>query len=411
MATEIIDYENWLPETGFLRAYCEWTKDHEGPLRFQFFTGLTILAAMIGRRYWIDKGYYRIFPNLFVLFVAPTGICRKSTTARIGMSLLQKTDLRILSNKITPEELIYRLETARVTGSQVQKHSEGLLYASELTVLLGKQSYNEGLIDLLTDFADAPDSWSYSTRGGGKVELHNVCLTLLACSTPEWLGEAIPQRAYTGGFLARILFIAQENTSRNFPLPMLQDPAIAKQLREFLIVVRKTTGEFKFSEDGLAWYEEWYRQNRDASDFEDLRLNGYYERRPDHLLRVAMLLVISEQLPLALTAEVLARAFAILQAVEPQMPLALKQINLSAAGRENLRVLSIISAAKERITHADLMRLAMGHMSRRTVEESIAGLKEAGKITEFISPLGRVYSVRTQTTPSPNGTPDEDKIQ
>src|SRR5580765_1351277 len=270
---DIIDYEPWLPETGYLRKYCEWTASHEGPLRFQFWTGLTILSASVGRRYWINKGYYKVYPNLYTVLVAPTGACRKSFTTRIGTEMLHGSSVRILSTKITPEELIYRLETARVTGSKTQKNSEAFLYSSELTVLLGKQSYNEGLIDLLTDFADAPDSWSYATRGGGKVELLNVCLVLLACSTAEWLGEAIPQRAYTGGFLARIIFVVQEQTLRNYPLPVEQDETLREELKRFLTAVRQTGGAFVFTPDGLAWYEAWYRRNRDTTDFEDLRLN------------------------------------------------------------------------------------------------------------------------------------------
>lgn len=411
--SDIIDMEEWAPRTGFLGAYLEWTKNHEGPLRFQYFTALTILAGMVGRRFYINKGYYKIYPNLYTLLVAPTGICRKSTTTKIGLSLMQRTDVRVLSNKITPEELIFRLETVR--GTKKEKPSEGFLYASELTVLLGKQSYNEGLIDILTDWADAPDSWSYATRGGGKIELTNICLVLLACSTPEWLGEAIPSRAYTGGFLARILFVAQDQTSRNFPLPMLQDEAMRDQLRQFLIQVRQTSGEFTFSQDGLAFYKRWYEENRDANDFEDLRLNGYYERRPDHILRVAMLMAIAEQLPLELTADLLRRAFAVLQAIEPSMPQALKQINLSAAGRENMRLLNIITSAKEHVPYADLMRAAMMFMSSRMVDETIRSLVASGKVVEFITPRGRVYGLRREGAPSdnglPSGIPEGDKIQ
>ena len=402
---ELIDYEPWLPNDGFLRRYCDWTAGHEGPLRFHFWTAATLLSAAIGRRYYVDKGYYKVYPNLYTLLVAPTGKCRKTSSTRVGMELLARSDVRILSTKITPEELIYRLESTRVAGSKALKNAEGFLYASELTVFLGKQTYNEGLIDLLTDFADAPGSWSYASRGGGKVELQNVCLVLLACSTAEWLGEAIPQRAYTGGFLARIIFVVQQQTSRYYPLPMAQDEALREKLKLFLSRIRETTGEFTFTADGLAWYERWYRENRDTTDFEDLRLNGYYERRPDHALRVAMLLAIAEQLPLELTAELLDRAVQILMAIEPDMPAALQQINLSSAGRESLRLLQIITAAKEYIAHADLVRAAMTFMSARLVEESIMNLKAANKITELITPMGRAYALRDNGTP-----PAEDEI-
>lgn len=402
----IPDIEPWLPEGGFLRRYCEWTSGQEGPLRFQFWTALSMLSAAVGRRYWIDKGYFRVFPNLYVLLVAPTGKCRKSTTAKIGLSLLNNTDVRIVANKITPEELIFTLQAANFAKDKRMRNAEALLFTSELTVLLGRQSYNEGLIDLLTDWADAPDTWSYASRGGGKVELHNVGLTLLACSTADWLGDAIPQRAYSGGFLARIVFIVQEDTSRVIAIPPKRDPSWREALHSFLLRLRHSSGEFHFTDEGLEWYNAWYASTRGVTDHEDLRLNGYYERRPDHLLRVAMLLALSEQTVLELTPSLMTRAALILEAVEPTMSLALKRVNLSQAGRESLRLIDIIGSAKDELSHPELLRMATPFMSMRIFEDTIRGLKESNKVLEYVTPMGRFYRL----APEGNGAPQGDEI-
>jgi hypothetical protein len=298
--------------------------------------------------------------------------------------------MRILASKFTPEDLISRLETIDVRGTVVKKSAEGFMYASELTVLLSKQKYNDGLIDLLTDFADAPDSWSYSTKGGGKIELYNVLLVMLACSTSEWLGDAIPQRAFGGGFLARIIFIVQDQTKRFFDIPEEQDEGIKNELISFLQKVRSTTGIFGFAESGREYYRQWYVTNRDAVG--DLRLNGYTERRPDHLLRVAMLLSISEEGDLLLSEDVLRRAESILLAVEPSMGDALNEVNSSSSGRDTIRVYKLIVQHDTGVSREALTNSCLQFMQPKLIDETIKGLVTAGKITERITPIGKYYT-------------------
>ena len=108
MVIDIPDWDDWMPERGFLNRYLEYTKNHEGPAVFQFWTGLTVLSAVIGRRYGVSKGFYNVYPNLYTLLIAPTGKCRKTTTSRIGVSLLDALDVRKMSTKFSPEDLIHR---------------------------------------------------------------------------------------------------------------------------------------------------------------------------------------------------------------------------------------------------------------------------------------------------------------
>jgi len=391
MIVDIPDWDDWMPEHGFLNRYLEYTKNHEGPAVFQFWTGLTILSAVIGRRYGVSKGFYNVYPNLYTLLIAPTGKCRKTTTSKIGVSLLDDIDVRKMSTKFSPEDLIHRL-LLRDEDEVAVPLTEALIYTPELTVMLNKTHYTEGMVDLLTDLADAPDYWSYSTRKGGKVELRNVCLTLLACSTSEWLGDAIPQRAFGGGFLARIVFVVQSASRRFFAIPKAQDPAIRAELVAFLAKVREQEGTFAFSEEGLAWYEEWYRLNRDVGG--DLRLNGYYERKPDHLLRVAMLLAISEEAPPELTPQLLERSAATLDAIEPSMSAALKEINVSSSGRDSNRVFNLVNEARDKLSYEEIVGEMMAYMNSRAIDEALKALVMSQRIDEYITPIGRKYGKR-----------------
>lgn len=396
---EFIDDAEWLPKTGFLRRYMQWTKTQESPAVFHFWTALTVLAAAVSRRWFTNKGFYNVYCPLYTLLIAPTGRCRKSRCTAIGMSLIDSLDLRRISTKITPEALVHVLRSIHVAtngngnggGVTISHKAEGFIYASELTVFLGKQSYNEGLIDLLTDLADAPSYWSNTTKGMGRQELRNVALTLLACSTAEWLGDAIPQRAFGGGFLGRIIFVCQQQTPRFFALPRAQDPSIKAELVAFLDKVRHSSGEYVFTPDGEQWHEEWYKANRDKVG--DLRLNGYYERKPEHLLRVAMLMGIAEEAPPLFTPELLGRAADVLSAIEPGMSDAMREINITAHGRDSNRVLSAIGSQRHGCSYEDVVKQVLPFMSSRICDEVLKGLVVSGRVIQTTTISGRHYRI------------------
>lgn len=394
---DLIDDTDWTAKRGFLRRYLEFTANSEGPLVFQYWTALTILSAVAGRRFSISKGHYNVYPNLYTILIAPSGACRKTRTSALGVSLLDGIDVRRLSNKITPEALIHNLRGAEIVqdedGPRLRSAAEGFLYASELGVLLSKAVYSEGTIELLTDWADCPDHWSYTTRKGGTIELDNVSLTLLGAIPAEHLGDALPSRVFGGGFLARILFVVQQTTPRYFPIPDPQDPVIKAQLQGFLTHLRQRAGVFVFSQDGRAWYEEWYRENRDVMG--DLRLNGYYERKPDHLLRIAMLLALAEELPLDLTPELLARATATLSAIEPDMASAMKEINTTQAGKDLARVMRLFEGAPGPLSYDKVLDLLLPFMNQKSVDEALRALTQAQRLDKYISPTGDLYGRRT----------------
>src|SRR5882762_4893438 len=102
------------PYDSFLDLYMEYTQLQESPERFHLWTGITILAAAMGRKCYLDKGYYRLYPNLFVILVAGSAKCRKSTGVNIGIDLVKALlpdipSIKVISGKITPERFINEL--------------------------------------------------------------------------------------------------------------------------------------------------------------------------------------------------------------------------------------------------------------------------------------------------------------
>lgn len=285
----------------FLDLYLRYTLGQESPEAFHLWVGVSILAAALGRKVYIDRGYYKLYPNIFCILVAGSARCRKSTAINIGIRLLQGIETtRVVAGKITPEKFLEEL----ANGVEVTPGKEGeapqykapatLVHSSELSVLLTKQSYGEPLIHLLTDLFDCPDKWEYKTKHKGTSTLHQVFLSILAATTPDGVAKGIPESALHEGFASRVLFCYQADTPRRNPFPVLtaEELSMYIRLRDILRERAKLEGEVKLSQNAMEWFHEWYQEFM-ADVAPERRLEGMYGRKHDHLLRIGMVLAAS----------------------------------------------------------------------------------------------------------------------
>ena len=134
--------------TNWIDSYVQFTRHDEAPERFHRWTAIMVLSAAVNRNCWMDRGYYKTFPNLYILFVGPSGV-GKSSSSGIGVELIRESTLKlnIYKDSITPPALIDFMSRAvinmEVEGKVIQK-TPLLLYASELGNLLICTNGSEG---------------------------------------------------------------------------------------------------------------------------------------------------------------------------------------------------------------------------------------------------------------------------
>src|SRR5258707_966526 len=203
-----------VPPGGFYDRYCTFTERSEAPLAYHLFCALVAIGATMGRRVWFDMGIYQLFPNLSVIVLGPSGI-KKTSAANISLGILQFIDqVKVYSEKLTPEQLV----------ESMKETAQGLVYAPEMAVFLGRQRYMEGIIPLLTRLMDCPTVWSSETIGRGKSTLHDVAISSLMCSTPDWFISNMPEDIFGGGFIARNIMVVQWDSPRDEDIPRAEDP-------------------------------------------------------------------------------------------------------------------------------------------------------------------------------------------
>jgi len=383
-----VEFDALVPETGYIRDYIEWTRNTEPPTVFHFFVAAVTLGATLGRAVSFDKGAYSVFPNLSVMIIAPSGKCRKTSACNLGTSIYVKGGGTLLADKATPEAFVDALKD----GAQ----AIGLIYAPELAVFLGKQKYQEGMIPLLTALLDCPKEWTSRTLGRGETSLSNVALSALMCSTLDWMQTGIPRDAFGGGFMSRFLFCVQESTPRSFPLPPSLSEATKKALTLRMQKLRLRKGVCTFTPEAREWYLSWYGSRQSMSI--DKQYAGYFERKPDHIIRVAMILKVSE-MPTAsqdytLSLDHLQRANDILGWLEERLPSTFDEMTASAAGEDQTRILRQLRSNGGMMEHSLLLRRNSSKLNAETFKRAVATLKEA-KLIEWDAGA-RTYYLTTE---------------
>jgi len=377
-------FEELIPARGWLRKYYEYTLGSEPPAVFHFMCALTVLGASLERGVYFDKGFYRVYPNMATVLIAPTGRCRKTSATNIALSLARAVEVNVLSERITPEAL--------VTGLGGRDTSTGLVYAPELAVFLGRSKYLEGMVPLLTSLFDCPDTWKSTTIGRGASKLDQVALSLLGASTLEWFIEALPREAFSGGFMARLLFVVQEDTDREFAIPEKGLGHLWERLREQLEVIRGLRGEVVMHPDARKWYLSWYSKHH-KSPIVDEKFAGYHERKPDHLLRIAYLLRVAETKTLTLHQSDLEHALHILDWMEASLPRVFAGVAATPVGAAHQRILGQLRKAGGKLSHSTLLRKNQHAMNARAFYEAITTLIESESVRRIKTATEHSYEL------------------
>jgi len=374
-----VEFDPLVPTGGWIGDYIDWTRQTEPPTIFHFFVAAAVVGATLGRNVYFNKGAYKVYPNLCVVIVAPTGRCRKTSACNMGTSLYVRAGGTFIADKTTPEALVDALKTTQ--------SATGLIYAPELAVFLGKQKYQEGMIPLLTSLFDCPDEWTSKTVGRGETTLTNVALSALLCSTIDWIQTAIPKDAFGGGFMSRFLFVVQETTSRSFPLPPARSEERKKELVARLLKLRNLKGEFRMTDAATLWYVRWYRSR--PSSHADKQYAGYFERKPDHMLRIAMVLIAARSDTLIIDEPDLQQAERILHWMEAWLPATFDEMTSSGAGDDHARILRILKQSGGSMEHSKLLRRMSSRLTAEQFKRSVSTLREA-KMIEWDA-IGKTY--------------------
>lgn len=315
----------FLPEEGWLGEYIRFGDGLEACPRFRFFSACCVIGAALNNKVWIQRGdeglLPKLFPNPWVVLLSPPQRGHKTSTINMAVNCLTQAfdDVRILSDKITPEAVVNALAMPQHPKEVIRigpRDATGLIKAPELSVFFGKQQYNVGLVSLITDIYDYRETWQSETIGRGKNTLKNNCISILGGSTPNWLQQMLPQDAFTGGFMSRFILVEMPpNWYKRVPHPKKVQGASWKHLVEEMKKFREYKGKIEWTQESKDVYEKYYRSFTPTGD---VQLDAYRERETEQILKIAILIDL-DQGRFELTGESLIVARNLLRSLEDEI--------------------------------------------------------------------------------------------
>ena len=379
--------------TDWISYYLEYTDDTEPPESYHIWTAISLIAGSLERKVHMRWGHSKIYPNLYIILVGPSGRTRKGVAMDIGQDIFNEAGGKTTADSLTKERLIQVFKNSinnfdNPSTGMIDFHCSVTTFSKELSVFLGQKDI--GFIADLTDWYDSHDSWKYETKGSGQDHIHGICYNLLGGTASDWFASMLPLEAIGGGFTARIIFVSEENKKKTVPKPKINDENLRKILIADLQKIKNLAGEYKFTKESELSYMDWY-EKEDAKmgkgnyPISDPRFNSYCERRATHIKKLAMSISASSSDKLIITMEDFNRALDILQKTEKKMWRVFGGLGSSLTGPVLQKIIMYLAVNKE-VKRSELMDKFKFDVTTSQLDEMEQALVRMKYVkTEFIS--------------------------
>lgn len=311
MAETTIDVEG-----NFLDLYMQAVGRTEVPDQFHLWTALSLIAACLEDRVWMERmAYKRLFPNQYIFLIGDPA-SGKGTAIGLGKRILDDMERRqyginyhrgALTRAGLQDELESRWEEAQKRYHDAQEEGRfareptgvGLFFlAPELgsNASIGAQA--KDLIKFLTDLWEG-DTGTYRerTRLHGKHEFQNPFLNCLVGSAPAWCREVVDTNDLQSGFWARVACVRGERDydqriydpdtrlwARLLPVLSWRLSLLTRRVHEKDV---ECYGAMVYDRAARALDKAWYEGRRKP---EDGLFAAHWSRLPDQVAKIAMLL-------------------------------------------------------------------------------------------------------------------------
>lgn len=287
------------------------------------------VAAALERRVFFDNEERPLLPCMYTVFIAPAGVgkglvydeCRRIITQEVAPSppsakfgMMQLNHIRPGSGERMAGErnLLFKMAADSTTfesllvetteATEMYKNHRGEDAAqSALFFMLDEYAslFKMHAEDMITFLLTAWNGKDYTrkTKNKGHDHLRNVCINLLACTTPTEFAKILRREIVGSGILSRTMLVyAHQNRSRGIKLPKSTDEQMAAftHLRKWIADLKKVALCIKYTPEAEEYLERWYADENVFRVNKNPRLDEYYVRKLSHVHKLVMAMHMSE---------------------------------------------------------------------------------------------------------------------
>lgn len=365
---------NWINEV------VKQHEDFESPLNFWRWAALASISAVLKDKVWIDRYLYKLYPNIYVMFHAESGL-KKGPPVSMAEKLVRETgNTSIIKGRSSIQAILKDMGTAHtLPGGKVKVDSNVFICSSELSSSIVEDPVAAKILTDLYDRHYNEGEWK-SLLKQEVFSLKSPTITMLGATNEAMSEDFFTKAVIQGGYFARTFIIYE--SKRNKRNSLAYAPRIKPNyalLAEYLRGIAKLEGEFcpfaseiqgdyytklkrkdgrdiYFSEAGLI-YDDWYDTFLDLVDSQDIRdETGTLNRFGDSVLKVAMLFSLADEPKLQISPEAMSEAIRVCEQL-------LGNVRKTTMGRSGL---STSSQLKGLIIH-ELLNVRENHAITRAM--------------------------------------------
>jgi hypothetical protein len=273
----------------------------------------------------MDRYIYNLYPNVYIMLHADSGLKKGPPIAMAKKLVKPVGGINIYQGRSSVQGILKEMGTMRsAPGGKVETASTAFICSSELSSSIVEDPVATKILTDLFDRQYNEDDWK-SLLKAEQFKLNNPTISMFTATNEAMSEDFFTKSAIQGGYFARTFIVAE--TKRNKKNSLGYPPEYIPRYKEFtdyLIQLSKLKGPFRqlasleqgneyqfakmkdhrkiwFSKAGLI-YDDWYDDFCDMSDQMEVKdATGTLNRFGDSVLKVAMILSLSEEPKLTIT--------------------------------------------------------------------------------------------------------------
>jgi hypothetical protein len=286
---------------GYLADYLHYYSGTEVPEEYVYWSGLSILGHMLGRKCWIAHGdYFKFTGALFVTLVGEAG-SGKNTGLSVNKKIMVKhfPDYLMSASIQSREDIAWQMGEETATNPKVWKTPNGSLQSfrpfyilnNELASFLSVDKIR--MVEFLTEVFDGED-FSTGFKKDRQLDptrrqwFSDPHVSLLAGAVPSFFMDTLKMDLFSRGLGRRMIIVNASRTKciPNPRFPLGAETALARAI-EHLKKAEKYSGEIRLNPEASEWWDAWYKQHRDNRPGDPI-LSQFWVTEPMQVLKVAL---------------------------------------------------------------------------------------------------------------------------
>src|ERR1041385_3342133 len=369
----------------FVDLFLKHTKNYESPTSFWLWSSYSVIASVLRDSCYRKLGQFRLFPNIYVLLLAPSAVDRKGFPVVLCEKLVKSiNNTKLISGRSSIQGILDELalgETDKLTGRIIQGGS-AICASEELSAGIVN---DPEAIKILTDIYDYKEEYKSILRSG-RFQIKNICFSMISASNEELLKDFYTSAALYGGLLGRTFLVRPNEFRPSNSLFDLRDGSESYfEMVEELRKISNLHGEFEITPEAQRLYTDWYVPFREESHVKSDK-SGILGRIHTSIIKLTMILCVDRTCALEIQSEHVKDAITqCIDLIPNYQSLVMNQGKASDAEMISQLIESIWKSKTKSITKQDFLSKFFHVYDLETIDRGVQKCREASLINESLN--------------------------